>query len=314
MSNMHPDAPIYVAGHTGMVGQAVWRALESQGFHNLIGWSHEDLDLCDFTATMDAITSASPAVVVVAAGRVGGILANWENPVEFLNDNLRIQLNLLEAAHAANVDRLVSIGSSCIYPKFAPQPISESALLTGPLEPTNEAYAVAKIAGIVATQSFRRQYGRRWISAMPTNLYGPGDNFDLHSAHALPAILRRMADAADRHEPRVTLWGTGSPRREFLHVDDLANAILFLLRNYDAPDPINVGTGSDIAIRDLAELIAEVVGFSGEVHWDRTKPDGTPRKLLEISRIKALGWQPSIDLRQGVSQTYDWLRHTGGSR
>ena len=298
------DARVYVAGHLGMVGSAVWRALEAQGFVNLIGWSSVEVDLTDRDAAMDAVTSAKPDVVVVAAAKVGGIMANSTYPVEFLADNSRIQTNLFEAAHAADVDRLLFLGSSCIYPKMAPQPIPESALLTGPLETTNIAYAIAKISGIIAVQSYRSEYGRRWISAMPTNLYGPGDNYDLETAHVLPALIRRFHEASVAGAPSVTLWGTGSPRREFLHVDDLAAACLRLLDVYDEADHVNVGVGDDVTIAELAALTADVVGYSGDLEWDTSKPDGTPRKLLDVTRMKSLGWEPAIGLRAGIESTY----------
>ena len=305
---LSPDARVYVAGHRGMVGSAVWRALESAGFTDLIGWSSAEVDLTDRDATMAAMLSARPDVVVVAAAKVGGIMANATYPVEFLTDNLRIQTNLFEAAHAADVDRLLFLGSSCIYPRMAPQPIPESALLTGPLESTNDAYAIAKIAGIIGVQSYRHEYGRHWISAMPTNLYGPGDNFDLETAHVLPALIRRFHEAGASGAPSVTLWGTGSPRREFLHVDDLAAACLRLLDVYDEDEHINVGVGDDVTIAELAALVAEVVGYSGEVEWDAAKPDGTPRKLLDVSRISALGWEPRIGLAEGIGSTYEMYR------
>ena len=305
---LSPDQRVYVAGHRGMVGSAVWRALETAGFSDLIGWSSTEVDLTDRDAAMDAVTSAKPDVVVVAAAKVGGIMANSTYPAEFLADNLRIQTNLFEAAHAADVDRLLFLGSSCIYPKMAPQPIPESALLTGPLESTNNAYAIAKISGIIGVQSYRREYGRRWISAMPTNLYGPGDNYDLQTAHVLPALIRRFHEAALAGAPSVTLWGTGSPRREFLHVDDLAAACLRLLDVYDDAQHINVGMGDDVTIAELAALVADVVGYSGTLDWDTSKPDGTPRKLLDVSRIRALGWEPQIDLSGGLEATYAWYR------
>jgi GDP-L-fucose synthase len=305
--DLDPTAPVYVAGHHGLVGSAIWRRLQAEGFSTLIGWRSTEVDLRDRDAAFDAMMSTRPAVVVLAAAKVGGILANATHPVDFLNDNLRIQTNVFEAAHAAGVDRLVFLGSSCIYPKHAPQPIPESALLTGPLEPTNQAYALAKISGIVAIEAYRTQHGRRWISAMPTNLYGPGDNFDLMSSHVLPAMIRKFHDAVESGEP-VTLWGTGTPRREFLHVDDLADAVLHLLRNYDDPRTINVGTGTDVTIRELADLIAAVVGFRGETVWDTSKPDGTPRKLLDTARLTELGWTPRISLEDGVSSTYRWYQ------
>ena len=305
---LSPDQRVYVAGHRGMVGSAVWRALETAGFSDLIGWSSTEVDLTDRDAAMDAVTSAKPDVVVVAAAKVGGIMANSTYPAEFLADNLRIQTNLFEAAHAADVDRLLFLGSSCVYPKMAPQPIPESALLTGPLESTNDAYAIAKISGIIGVQSYRREYGRRWISAMPTNLYGPGDNYDLQTAHVLPALVRRFHEAKESGAPSVALWGTGSPRREFLHVDELAAACLRLLDVYDEPEHINVGVGSDVTIAELAGLVAEIVGYSGTLDWDTSKPDGTPRKLLDVSRIRALGWEPQIDLSGGLEATYAWYR------
>ena len=299
---MLSDSLVYVAGHRGLVGSAVWRALQEREIET-VGWSSAEVDLRNRDAAFDAVLSARPQVMVMAAARVGGIMANATHPVDFLNDNLRIQTNLFEAAHAADVERVVFLGSSCIYPKLAPQPIPESALLTGPLEPTNQAYAIAKIAGIEAVNSYREQYNRRWISVMPTNLYGPGDNFDLNSSHVLPAMIRKFHDADDV----VTLWGTGTPRREFLHSDDAASAILHLIEHYDGDQHVNIGTGEDISIRELAALVAEVVGFDGRVEWDTSKPDGTPRKLLDVSRLKGLGWAPRIGLRDGVAATCEWF-------
>lgn len=300
------DAAVYVAGHRGLVGSAVWRRLQAGGFTDLHGFGSADVDLRDADAAMDVLATVRPAVVVMAAAKVGGILANTEEPVDFLNDNLRIQTNLFRAAHAAGVERLLFLGSSCIYPKFAPQPIPETALLTGELEPTNRAYAIGKIAGIVAVQAYRQQYGRRWIAAMPTNLYGPYDNFDLRTSHVLPALIRRFHEARATGADTVTLWGSGTPRREFLHTDDLAAALLFLLDMYDGDSHVNVGTGTDITIRELAELVRDVVGFPGGIDWDTTKPDGTPRKLLDTTLIKGLGWKPEIDLRDGIEGTYRW--------
>ena len=302
---LDPGMRVYVAGHHGLVGSAVWRRLQAEGFTDLVGWRSSEVDLTDRDATFDAVGSANPDVIVDSAARVGGILANSSAPVDFLNDNLRIQTNLFEAAHAAGVGRLLFLGSSCIYPKLAAQPIREEYLLTGPLEPTNDAYAIAKIAGIIAMKSYRHQYGRAWISAMPTNLYGPGDNFDLQSSHVLPAMIRKFHEASVSGGP-VTLWGTGTPRREFLHVDDAAGAVVHLLGHYDDEQTINIGTGEDVTIAELAATIAEVVGYEGEIVWDTSKPDGTPRKLLDVSRLRALGWAPRINLREGIADTYRW--------
>ena len=297
---------VYVAGHNGLVGSAIVRALEAAGTGEVIGWRSSELDLRDREATMDAITQAKPDIVIDAAARVGGIMANSTYPVEFMKDNLLIQTNVMDAAHAADVDRLLFLGSSCIYPRHATQPIRESSLMTGPLEPTNQAYAMAKISGIFYIEAFRTQYGRHWISAMPTNLYGPRDNFDLQSSHVLPAFIRRFHEAKASGASTVTVWGTGSPRREFLHVDDLARACMLLLESYDEAQTINVGLGDDMPIRELAETVADVVGFEGTIEWDSAKPDGMPRKLLDTSRINALGWQPRIGLREGVASTYAW--------
>lgn len=297
------DAPIYVAGHGGLVGSAIWRHLTGLGYTNLIGYRSAEVDLCDRDAAFEAILASKPEVLILAAARVGGIMANSEHPVEFLNENLQIQTNVFQASHAAGVDRLLFLGSSCIYPRLAPQPIAESALLSGPLEPTNDAYAIAKIAGIIGCRAYRTEYGRHWISAMPTNLYGPGDNFDLQSSHVLPAMIRKFHEGRRSGGP-VLLWGTGAPRREFMHVDDLARAVEYLLAHYDEPETINVGTGSDITLRELAELIAAVVGYEGEVIWDATKPDGTPRKQLDVTRLRALGWEPRISLADGLVSAY----------
>ena len=303
---MDASETVYIAGHRGLVGAAVWRRFAADGFTNLVGHPSSEVDLRDRDATFDAILDAKPNVVVMAAARVGGILANSTRPVDFLNDNLRIQTNIFEAAHEANVEHFIFLGSSCIYPKMAEQPIREDSLLTGPLEPTNDAYAIAKIAGILAVKSYRNQYGRRWISAMPTNLYGPGDNFDLTSSHVLPAMIRKFHEAKKSGEA-VTLWGTGTPRREFLHTDDVASAIVHLLDHYDDDSTINVGCGDDVTIKELAATVASVVGFDGDVIWDSSKPDGTPRKLLDVSRIRALGWEPKISLRDGIASTYQWF-------
>jgi GDP-L-fucose synthase len=297
---------VYVAGHNGLVGSAIVRALEAAGTGEIIGWRSSDLDLRDRDATMDAITQAKPDIVIDAAARVGGIMANSTYPVEFMKDNLLIQTNVMDAAHASDVNRLLFLGSSCIYPRHATQPIRESSLMTGPLEPTNQAYAMAKISGIFYIEAFRTQYGRHWISAMPTNLYGPRDNFDLQSSHVLPAFIRRFHEAKLSGAASVTVWGTGAPRREFLHVDDLARACMLLLESYDDAQTINVGLGDDMPIRELAETVAAVIGFGGTIEWDSAKPDGMPRKLLDTSRINALGWQPRIGLREGVASTYAW--------
>jgi GDP-L-fucose synthase len=301
------DATVYVAGHRGLVGSAIVRHLRAQGFTRVVGARSSETDLRDRAATRAFFERERPAVVIDAAARVGGIMANSTRPVDFLGDNLRMQLNLIDTAHEFDVQRLLFLGSSCIYPKLAPQPIAESSLLTGPLEETNDAYAVAKIAGIAQVDSYRKQYGRRWISAMPTNLYGPGDNFDLQNSHVMPALMRKFHAARVEGLDEVVVWGTGTPRREFLHVDDLAAACLFLLEHYDEPGPINVGVGEDLEIRELAALIAEVTGFTGRTVFDTTKPDGTPRKLLDVSRLTALGWKYSIPLPDGVAATYRWF-------
>ena len=300
------DACIYIAGHRGMVGSALWRSLLAKGFTNLIGWSSGEVDLCDREKTLDAVVEARPDVVIMAAAKVGGIGANNDFPVEFLSSNVRIQSNVFEAANIAGVDRLLFLGSSCIYPKFSDQPINEDSLLTGPLEPTNDAYAIAKIAGIIHVQGYRREYGRNWISAMPTNLYGPGDNFDLNTSHVLPAMIRKIHDAKASDNNEVVLWGDGTPLREFLHVDDMANACVHLLKSYNQKEPINVGYGTDISIHDLADLVAKTLEFEGKIVWDRSKPNGTPRKLLDSSRINSLGWTPMHSLQSGIRETYEW--------
>jgi len=297
---------IYVAGHRGLAGSAIWRRLEADGYDNLIGATSSELDLRDRDAVFAFIREHQPDVVIDAAARVGGIHANDTFPAEFLSDNLQIQVNLMDAANAAGVERLLFLGSSCIYPKFAEQPIKESSLLTGELEPTNDAYAIAKITGIMQVQASRKQYGRHWISAMPTNLYGPGDNFHPENSHVLPALMHRIHEAKVNAEPEVVIWGSGSPLREFLHVDDLADASVFLLENYDSPETINVGVGEDLSIRELAELIADVVGYEGRLVQDASKPDGTPRKLLDVSRLNGLGWSARISLRDGIAETYAW--------
>ena len=297
---------VYVAGHNGLVGSAIVRALKAAGAGEIVGWRSSELDLRDREATHDAILEAKPDIVIDAAAKVGGIMANSTYPVEFLRDNLLIQTNVMDAAHAGDIDRLLFLGSSCIYPRHATQPIRESSLMTGPLEPTNQAYAMAKISGIYYIEAHRTQYGRHWISAMPTNLYGPYDNFDLQTSHVLPAFIHRFHEAKVTGARSVTVWGTGAPRREFLHVDDLAQASLMLLQKYDSAETINVGLGDDMPIRELAETVAAVVGFEGEIEWDSSKPDGMPRKLLDTTRINELGWHPQITLRDGVADTYAW--------
>ena len=298
---------IFVAGHNGMVGSAITRALVSAGFSNLLKRSRAEVDLSDSGAVAGFFRKEKPDIVIFAAAKVGGIKANNDFPVEFLTDNLRIQTNVIAAAHENGARKLLFLGSSCIYPKHAPQPIPETALLTGPLEPTNEAYAIAKIAGVKLCQAYDLEYKANFISAMPSNLYGPNENFDLETSHVLAALLRKAHEAKMKRAPELVVWGSGTPRREFLHVDDCASACLFLLENYDSPEIINVGSGEDVTIRELAELICDVVGFNGELTWDKTKPDGTPRKLLDVSKLRALGWTPSISLRDGIARTYDWF-------
>ena len=304
---MEKDEKIFVAGHRGLVGSAIVRKLSAEGFTNLLTRSRTEVDLANARAVEDFFRAERPGVVVMAAAKVGGIKANNDQPVEFLLENLQIQNNVIPAAHKHGVRKLLFLGSSCIYPKLAPQPIAEDALLGGPLEPTNEAYAIAKIAGIELCQSYAREYGANFISAMPTNLYGPNDNFDLVTSHVLAALLQKAHEAKISGAREIVVWGSGKPRREFLHVDDLAAACVFLLQKYDDPEIINVGTGEDVSIRELAELICEIVGFEGELAWDANKPDGTPRKLLDISKIRRLGWSPSISLREGIARTYEWF-------
>ena len=301
------DETIFVAGHRGMVGRAIDGKLRGDGFTKVLGRTRAELDLLDRAAVRAFFAKEKPSVVIDAAAKVGGILANREQPVEFLLQNLTIQNNLIEAAADFGVRKLLFLGSSCIYPKLAPQPIPESALLTGPLEPTNDAYAIAKIAGIKLCQSYARQYGKNFISAMPTNLYGPHDNYDLHNSHVLPAFIRKVHEAKQSGARSITVWGTGSPRREFLQTTDLAEACLFLLENYDEPDLVNIGCGEDVTIRELAETVCDVLGFDGTLEFDASKPDGTPRKLLDISKIKALGWSPRIPLREGIADAYRWF-------
>jgi GDP-L-fucose synthase len=302
------NATFYIAGHRGLVGSAIWRSLQGAGFANLIGRTSADLDLKNRGDVFAFFAENKPRYVVLAAAKVGGILANNTYPVDFLSDNLRIQVNVLDAAREHGVERLLFLGSSCIYPKFAEQPIREDSLLTGHLEPTNDAYAIAKIAGIMQIQAVRRQYGLPWISAMPTNLYGPGDNFSATGSHVLPALIRRYDEAARSGQGSVTNWGSGKPRREFLHVDDMAAACLHLLENYDGEAQVNVGTGTDVTIQELASIVAESVGFDGEIQWDLTKPDGTPQKLLDVSKLTSAGWTAKIGLREGVKDTVEWFR------
>jgi GDP-L-fucose synthase len=304
---MDKSEKIFVAGHRGMVGSALARRLEAEGFENLVVCDRSKLDLKNESAVAKFFADERPAVVILAAAKVGGIKANNDFPVEFLLENLRIQSNVICSAYESGARKLLFLGSSCIYPKFAPQPIQETALLSGPLEPTNEAYAIAKIAGIKLCQAYSREYGANYVSVMPTNLYGPNDNFDLETSHVLAALLRKAHEAKTRKDRKLIVWGSGKPRREFLHVDDLAAACVLLLQKYDSPEIINVGFGEDISIRELAELICEVVGFDGDLTWDATKPDGTPRKLLDVSKLRALGWKPSIPLRDGIARTYEWF-------
>ena len=298
---------IVVAGGTGLAGSAIVRAYQAAGAE-VIAVNRKVVDLLDRDATTAFLKSVKPTLVVDAAAKVGGIGANSAYPVEFLSDNVRIQSNLMEAAHAADVAKFIFLGSSCIYPRNCPQPIKEEYLLTGPLEETNSAYAIAKIAGIELIKSFRKEYGRTWISLMPTNLYGPRDNFELQGSHVLPAFIRRFVEAAQNGVATETLWGTGSPKREFLHVDDLASAVVLLGDVYDSKEHLNIGTGEDLTIKELAELVAQLAGFTGEIAWDATKPDGTPRKVLDVSKAKSLGWAPQISLRDGIASTIAWYK------
>ena len=299
---------IFVAGHRGMVGSAFMRRLEAEGFTNLLKPHRFQLDLMKEDAVLQFFLKESPDIVILAAAKVGGIKANNDYPVEFLFDNLRIQNNVIRSGYQTGIRKLLFLGSSCIYPKLAPQPIPESALLTGPLEPTNESYAIAKIAGIKLCQAYAREYRANFISVMPANLYGPNDNFDLETSHVLPALVRKAHEVKVRQDQKLIVWGTGKPRREFLHVDDLASACVLILEKYDSPEIINLGCGEDISIRELAELICNVVGFDGELAWDTTKPDGTPRRLLDVTKLRALGWKPAIPLRDGIARTYEWFR------
>jgi len=312
---MDKNAKIYVAGHLGMVGSAIVRRLQAGGYHNLLVRSIGELDLCDQSEVARFFKDEQPEYIFLAAARVGGIVANSSYPAEFIYDNLMIQNNIIHHAWLSGVKRLLFLGSSCIYPKLAPQPLKEEYLLTGPLEPTNEPYAIAKIAGVKMCQAYARQHGFRAISVMPTNLYGPGDNFDLRMSHVLPALIRKFHEAKTVRGDAVTVWGTGTPRREFLHVDDFADALCFLMTAYDSSEIINVGCGEDMTIAELANLVREVIGFQGELVFDRSKPDGTPRKLLDVSKMTALGWKPRIALRDGIGSTYRWfLEHASEPR
>ena len=304
---MNKGDKIYVAGHKGLVGSAFLRLLGERGFENIIYRTHSELDLTDQSAVMDFFGQERPEYIFLAAARVGGIQANSSYPAEFIRDNILIQSNVIDAAYRNDARKLLFLGSSCIYPKLAPQPMKEEYLLSGDLEPTNEWYAIAKIAGIKMCQAYRRQYGFNAICLMPTNLYGPGDNFDPEDSHVVPALIRKFYEAKTKGKPEVVVWGTGTPKREFLHVDDLADAALFLMENYDEEDIINVGVGKDISIKELAELIKDISGYRGEIVFDTLKPDGTPRKLLDISRLRKLGWAPKISLREGLLSTYKWF-------
>lgn len=298
---------IYVAGHKGLVGSALVGAIEKHPDHTWIGKTRSELDLLDRRAVFDFLASEKPDAVIIAAAKVGGIMANSTYPVEFLSENLQIETNLIDGAHAANIEKLLFLGSSCIYPKLCPQPIKEEYLLTGPLESSNEPYALAKISGLKLVEAYKKQYGRKWISAMPTNVYGPGDNFDETTSHVLPALIRKFHIAKKAGLKSVTVWGTGTPKREFLYSDDLASACLFLLDEYSDDSHINVGIGTDLSIADLAQIIAQVVGYEGEIYFDTSKLDGTPRKLLDVSRLSALGWHSTIELRDGIQRTYNWF-------
>lgn len=299
---------IYVAGHRGLVGSAIVRNIEEHTKHSWVGKTRSELDLLNRQAVFNFLSEEKPDAVIIAAAKVGGIQANKSYPVEFLSENLQIETNLIDGSHAADIEKLLFLGSSCIYPKLASQPIREEYLLTGELEKTNEAYAISKIAGLKLVESYRKQYGRKWISVMPTNVYGPGDNYDLENSHVLPALIRKFNDAKEQGLPSVTLWGSGTPKREFIYSEDLASACMFLLENYDDDIAINVGSGEDISILELANTIQEAVGFEGEIVWDKSRPDGTPRKLLDIRRILDLGWSPKVSLKEGISLTSEAFR------
>jgi GDP-L-fucose synthase len=304
---MEKEAKVFVAGHRGMVGSAILRRLQRAGFENILTRTRQELDLMDRSAVRGFFEAERPDYVVDAAARVGGIAANFEKPVEFLIENLTIQNNVIQGAADFGVTKLLFLGSSCIYPKLAPQPLTEDALLTGPLEPTNDAYAIAKIAGIKLCQAYAREYGKNFISGMPTNLYGPNDNFDLQTSHVLPALIRKVHEAKRDGAKEVAVWGSGTPRREFLHVDDLADACFFLLENYSSPEIVNIGCGEDVSIKELAETVCEVLGFQGSLVFDASKPDGTPRKLMNVGRLLGLGWKPRIGLKEGIRDAYEWF-------
>ena len=298
---------IVVAGATGLAGSAIVRAFEKAG-KEVVGINRSVVDLLDLSATKKFLKDVAPSMVIDAAARVGGIGANNAFPVEFLTDNIRIQSNLMDAAHEAKVGRFIFLGSSCIYPRDCAQPIKEEYLMTGPLETTNSAYAIAKIAGIELINSYRKEFGHKWISLMPTNLYGPNDNFELQGSHVLPAFIRRFVEATEKNAPTETLWGTGAPKREFLHVDDLANAVLIASEKYDSSMHLNIGSGQDLSIKELAELVADIAGYKGEIKWDSSKPDGTPRKVLDVTKAKSLGWSPAISLRDGIASAMNWYK------
>lgn len=299
---------IYVAGHNGLVGSAIVNAIENQKKFSWVGKSRTELDLLDNSKILKFLTAEKPDALIIAAAKVGGIKANKDFPVEFLSENLQIQTNLINSAYQVGIEKVLFLASSCIYPKYSPQPIKEEYLLSGQLEPTNEAYAIAKIAGLKLIQAYRTEYSKNWISIMPTNIYGPRDNFDPNSSHVLPALIRKFHDAKQKSSEAVELWGSGNPRREFLHSYDLADAVLYLLENYDGDVPLNVGTGTDMSIRELAELIKSEVGFNGKIIWNENMPDGTPQKLLDVSKLNHLGWKPKISLEQGIKQTYSWFQ------
>lgn len=305
---MNKDSKIFIAGHRGLVGSAIMRALQKEGFMNLVLKTRQELDLADQRAVAEFFATEKPEYVFLAAAKVGGIMANKTYPADFIYNNLTIQTNIIHSAYMHKVKKLLFLGSSCIYPKLCPQPIKEEYLMTGALEPSNQAYALAKIAGIMMCQSYNEQYGTNFISLMPTNLYGPNDNFDLENSHVLPAMIRKFHEAKVSKSPNVTLWGTGSAMREFLYVDDLAKASLFLMQNYNDSSIVNIGTGEDVTIKELAEKIRESVGYKGEVIWDTSKPDGTPRKLLDVSKLHSLGWKHSMSLNEGISSTYKWFK------